>query len=136
MKKEKQRIINFLNSIDWMFQTNNFDKELIWQKEDKDNIQAEIIIIEKYQKLEVYIYPRFFKEKLESQRKILLHELCHILTDKQKSCSWDLLSGKLKTFDEIKHINEQSTSQIENILDGLLQGRLTYAKKAFNKYLI
>ena len=135
MKKDKTRIIKFLESIEWLFQINGYEKKVVLMDSDKGDTAAEVNLDIPYQRIEILIYPSFLKQNLYDQRKALLHELCHVLTLPSKEAAHELLEGKLITADRIKKINEEATSKIENILDGLLQGRLTYAKKAYKQFL-
>lgn len=134
-KKESKRVQDFLESIDWFFALNNFDREIVIKEQDTDNIAAEFSFREEYQSVTVKIYPCFWTHSLADQRKMLLHELCHSITLPSKAVAYGLLDGKLTTFDRIKDINEEATSKIENMLDSLLRGRKTYAKKAYKDYL-
>lgn len=134
-KQQTQRIQNFLNEIDWLFQTNNFDKEIILKRQDEDKKAAEIIYDDVYQTITINIFPCFFNCSLTCQRKMLLHELCHSITLPSKLALYNFLEGKLVTPQEIQNINEKETSKIENILNGLLIGQLKYAVKAYDNYL-
>ena len=132
---KNKKIIDLVNGLQWLFNVNGFEREIIFEKENEKGKGAEIIYEENYQRLTIKIYPLFFEESLDFQRKIILHELCHCLTMPQKLLSCDLNDGLLVTINQIKTENERATSRIENILDGLLQGRLKYAKEAYEKYL-
>ena len=134
-KKNQKRIQDFLEKMDWLFCTNNFDRSIIWKEKDKDDMAAEITYDEKYQNLDIDIYPCFFTQTLKQQRKILLHELIHSITLPNKIALHDFLDGKFITPQEVVKINETETSKIENIFDGLLRGRLKYAVKAYKEYL-
>lgn len=132
----RKRITKFLNNIDWMFEINNHEKDVVFEKEDLEpNRYAEIEFEEKYHRMTVYIYPEFFKQDLQNQRKTLLHELCHTLTLPSKLIACELVDGKMHTKDHISHANEVLTSKLEHILDALLQGRLKYAREAYKDYL-
>lgn len=131
----KKRITEFIDGIQWLFNINSFDREIIIKDKDEEERCAEITFREDYQSVTIRIYPTFFKETLYSQRKILLHELCHCITIPMKCLAYDLSNGILVTEKQIKEENERSTSRIENILDGLLQGRLKYAKDAYEKFV-
>ena len=133
--KTKRKIIQFLNEIDWLFGTNGFERDIVYKEHDEGERCAEINYDEPYQSIVLSIYPCFFEEKPEDQRKILLHELCHTITMPSKVAMRSLLDGQLITRYAILNINERETSRIENILDGLLQGRLLYAKKTYKNYL-
>jgi hypothetical protein len=138
-KPNTKRITDFLDAIDWLFQVQNFERELIIKDrgcEDEENsTAADISFNERYQMMTISIYPCFFKETLERQRKMLLHELIHTITLPLKTATYGLLDGKFITKDEVDKLNERETSQFENILDALLQGKKHYAKDAYNNYL-
>lgn len=139
--KKKKRIEDFIVGISWMFQINNYEKEIIFEEKNKKaedetrEVQAEVDICEKYQTITIRLYPRFFDLSLDEQRKTLLHELCHCLTGSSNILLQDFYNGKFVTPQQINSSNERETSQIENILDRLLTNRLNYAKKAYNNYL-
>lgn len=131
-----KRIEDFLEDIQWLFQIQNFDRKLTLLKEDDGEKKAEIIYDEEYQTIKISLYPLFFKEKLEAQRKTLLHELCHTITLPQKILFYEFIDGtKTATKDQSLFLNERETSQIENIIDGLLRGKFAYAKKAYSDFI-
>lgn len=130
-----RRIVKFFDGIQWLFQVQNFSRNLTIQKEDEGKKVAEIIFREDYQEIEIKIYPCFFKENLKEQRKILLHELCHTITIPQYNMLIEFIRGKTITEESADSIHERSTCQIENILDGLLQNRMSYARLAYKEYL-
>lgn len=136
-KKTIKKIIKFLEQIDWMFSLNNFEKNIEIKSElDKEKHRTcEFSYSERYQWLTLKIWPDFFPLNSKTQRKYLLHEFCHSITLPSKTMAYDMLDGKLATHDMIDAINERATSRIENILDGLLQNKLRYAKKAYKEYL-
>jgi len=131
----KQRVINFLTDIEWLFGIQNFDRKLTFKNEDDGGKEAEVNFDEEYQRITVKIYPCFWGESLADQRKALLHELCHSITLPSKVLFWDFIDGKATTKDHANDVNERATSQIENILDGLLRGRFKYAKRAYSEYI-
>ena len=135
LSKNEKRIQEFLEKMDWLFCTNNHDRIIIWKEKDKDDVAAQITYNEEYQSIDIDIYPCFFTQNLETQRKTLLHELIHSITLPSKIALQDFLDGKFITPQEIRKINETETSKIENIMDGLLRGRLKYAVKAYKEYL-
>jgi len=141
ISKTKKRIGDLLSRMDWMFNTNQMDRSVIYPKETPepnefgDSVCAEIFYDEKYQRVEIKVFPNFFTKSPTEQRKMLLHELCHTLTLPAKLESRKLLDGKLITADQIAETNERLTSKIENIIDDLFQGNLKYAKVAYKNYL-
>lgn len=134
-----KRIEKFLEEMQWLFQIQNFERKLTIAKNDEDENDekkaAEITFDETYQFIRIKIFPCFFKETLKDQRKYLLHELCHTITLPEKLLLHNMIDGKLVTQEEIRKANEKATSQIDNILDGLLQGRMSYARKGYSNYL-
>lgn len=135
LDKQKKKITDFFEAIDLLFQINNFSKTIICKEQDDEKKCAEIFLDIPYQTIEISIYPVFFRRTQKEQRKDLLHELCHCITLPTKIALHDLLSGKLIPSHILQNINEEATSKIENILDGLLQGRFKYATKAYSDYL-
>lgn len=134
-KKQSTKLVEkLLDGLQWLFQIQNFEKEIVINDED-DNLDASMDCEDNYQRLRLSIFPHFFEEKEATQRKIILHELCHTITLPSKKIAHDLLDGKLVTPQQIRETNEEATSKIENILDQLLQGNLTYARKAYQNYL-
>lgn len=138
-KKQKdiaiKRIQKLLESLDWMFQINNLQRDMVLKEKDEENKAAEVVYDESYQNITINIYPCFFEHDLKNQRKMILHELCHTITLPSKLALHDFLDGKLVTPDAIYRINEKATSKIENLLDSLLRGKLQYASKAYKEYL-
>jgi len=131
-------IEELLEGLQWLFGIQNYDRSIVLKDKDEERedeyCYAEIYFGEKYQEIELTIYPHFFKKTIEEQRKIILHELCHSITIPNKDAGYKLLDGVLVTKRELDFINERETSQVENILDGLLRGRLKYALKAYQEY--
>lgn len=130
----KKRVIELLEQFDWMFGVKNFDRRLIWVEKEEGDKMAEIFFVEDYQQIDISLYPLFLTKSLNEQRKALLHEFCHIITLPSKQALHDLINGKFVTEERSREINETATSKIENLLDKLLQGQLTYAQEAYKKY--
>jgi hypothetical protein len=140
MTRKKKRIMNLLEQLDWMFGCQNYQRSVRFEDKDIElsngRIPAlEININDDYQELIIIIYPHFFEHDLDNQRKLLLHELCHLITDRLKNLALDLFNGRFRTYDDIQESKEKATSQIENILHKLLCGGMRYAKKAYKEYL-
>ena len=136
----KDKISRFFEEMEWMFGVNNHERIIAFKKEDCENedgdsVTAEITYDEEYQRVKISIYPTFLKCTLAEQRKMLLHELCHIITLPSKTRAYAILDGQAVTKNELMRINEKATSQVENLLHNLLKGNLRYAVKAYNNYL-
>lgn len=134
-ERQKKRIMKFLEDMQWLFQVQNYDRKLTLMKENDGDKCAEVTFNEDYQRIKIKIYPCFFEETLVEQRKALLHEFCHTITIPMNKIMIDFIQGKSVTEETACNIHERSTSQIENILDGLLQGKLSYARRAYKNYL-
>lgn len=134
-RNTKKKIMEFMSDMQWLFECGNFDRIIVYPEKDKDHLMAEMSMEEDYQRIKLTIYPTFFKEREEDQRKALLHELSHIFTIPLSCIGKELLDGKFHSREEICFAHERAASKIENVLDALLQGRFKYAKKAYEKYL-
>jgi len=134
-----KRLQDLLSQLDWFFSIKNFNRTLTLEKKDEERengtVGAEIFYDDEYQNIELSIYPIFFKKKLETQRKILLHEFIHTLTIPSRDQALDLLNGKLVTKKSILEENERLTSKIENLLDLLLTNQGTFIKDAYKDYM-
>jgi hypothetical protein len=131
----KKQISKFLSDFDYLFGTQNFEKHIKYADKDDEEAYADITFDEKYNRIYLCIYPKFFEQTKEEQRKTLLHELCHTITIPSQQASMDLVNGKLVTEDRIRWINERETSQIENIIDMFLTGKCDFFKKSYKEYL-
>ncbi len=134
-QKTPRRVHDLLDQLQWLFGFNNFDRSIILEPKDGNNLAAEIAIEEDYQRVTIHLYPTFFEHSLNDQRLFLLHEMCHGLTHDMHDIADKLRAGKVVTPEAIRHANEKSTSRIQNILHGLLQGRMRYARDAYGKYV-
>src|SRR3990167_5710105 len=97
-KPSTKRVTDFLESVDWMFELNNFERMISVkgiQPDEQKNLTAEIFIDTVYKTLTINLYPIFFDLSLDLQRKALLHELVHTILEDGKRISTDLLSGHL-----------------------------------------
>lgn len=135
VKRKKEKALKFLEDIQWLFQVQNYEKTIEIMKEDEDEKCAEVTFTEDYQRIKVKLYPCFFEQTAKEQRKALLHELCHTITIPMNRAFVEFMEGKAVTQETARVLHERATSQIENIIDGLLQGRFSYARKAYNNYL-
>lgn len=131
----KKRVFNFCDDMQWVFDYQNFDRGVVFKKENRSEVVADVVTDLAYRRITINIYPYFFEHKPEEQRELLLHEFCHTFTDKLYGKSVSLLNGKLETFDKLKAANEEATSRITQVLNALLQDKLKYAKDGYSKYL-
>lgn len=135
-KREIARVTRFLESIDWFFDLNNFDKTILFEEHDgKDDEAASITYDHRYRTVTIRLFPSYFSEKVLVRRKILLHELCHSITIPMQQASVNFLRGKAITEEQVFSMGEEATSKIENMLHGLLIGRYRYARDAYRNFL-
>lgn len=130
----KSKIREFLTSFDGLFQIQHYEKEICFSTTDK-NLLADILFDEKYQRLTLTIYPEYFNITPEQQVKTLIHELIHTITIPSEDLALTLIEGNFVTKKQVRDLNEKQTSQIENIFNGLLSGKMNYAFKAYREYL-
>lgn len=132
--KDKKRLSGFLDIFQFLFGIQNYDREIIYAKEDKEDYAACIDIEDDYQRITLTIYPRFFRNTLVNQKRYLLHELCHYLTDPLFAISCSLRDGNVETKEHVRRANEKSTSSIANILDMLLSGSCSKYVSYYRKF--
>ena len=136
IKKTKQRIDKFISQLEYMSSVQNYDKSVIYMESDNDGTAASVCIDEKYQRIDLRIYPCFFTNSLQNQREYLVHEFVHVLLLPLQDAVYDLQEGKLVTKRESDKALEKSTSAVTEILVRLLmKNKLEYLKKAFADYI-
>jgi hypothetical protein len=139
LKQNKKKIMELLEQLDWMFGTQNFDRSVVFEEDEEyyngDPVSCKMTCDESYQVIKLHIYPNFFEHELPKQRRILLHEFVHTTTIPLYRTACNLHDGQLCTPEQIRQEHERATSRIDNILDRLLSGGMTYAKKAYKEYL-
>lgn len=124
------------NQLTWMFDLQNFDKTIRFAKEDYEDCAAHIDMGNEYRRITVVVYPCFFVDNSpDSQREMLLHELCHSVLNDLANRARNLLNGKAETVESVRFSNEQATSRISQILHRLLKGEMLYAKNAYKEFL-
>ena len=124
-----------MEQLDYLFSVNNFDRSIIFKKEDKEDVSADISIDIPYQRLTVNIYPVFWTHSRKEQREMILHEYCHTVSRPLNDVACDLQDGKLITKTQRKEAWEEVTSRTAQLLDAQLRGRNKYARVAYEKYL-
>lgn len=134
-KSEDKRLRALMEQLDYLFSVNNFDRHLIYKKEDNGDVAADISIEIPYQRITISIYPCFWTHTKEEQREFILHEYCHTISRPLNDIACDLLDGKLITKDQRKDAWEEVTSRTAQLLDAQLRGRNKYARIAYAKYL-
>lgn len=124
-----------MTDMEWLFDYQNFDRSIVFKTVNKDDCACEIMTDLEYRRVTVMVYPSFFEHSLKEQRELLLHEFAHTFSDKIYHLAVNLLNGKAESFENFRRANEECTSRITNVLDGLLRGRKAYAKRGYAAYL-
>lgn len=135
IQQVKNRVELFLGELEFAFDYQNWDRRVVYEKEDKDNCAAEVNTELAYRRLTVRIYPAYFTHSPRDQRLFLLHELCHSYTDKIYQLALSLLNGKFETAETLRLANEEATSRITDFIDCLLRSRMRYTRVAYARYL-
>lgn len=100
--KKEEKILKFIEAVDWLFDVNNYTKELCYEKEDKDKhwedcIMAEITTDHTYRKICITFYPIFFTKDKEEQCQCIIHELTHTITEDMFDCYQNMLKWSFVT---------------------------------------
>lgn len=146
---EKESISLFFKDMQFLIGIQNYDNKTMYVTNDaKDGevtgqaslAAASITIDEDYQRISVTIYPSFWNSNnRDDQRKYILHELSHYLTDPQTTIADDLHEGRFHSKSELHTATEKSTSQITNILELFLNSdNKKYVErflKAYDRYM-
>lgn len=98
------------------FQLGNMEWEVKYPEKDNDNIEADIVVDDRYQRITLRLYPILLKNKKDYIKAALIHEFCHVITQGQLDLLRDLHNNKQVTKDAIETANEKATSMMANIL--------------------
>ena len=82
---------------------------------DKDNCAAEIRILSDYFFGDIIVHNCYFNNTPHAQEEIIVHELCHCITEKAYIAHVSMLNYKVVTVDHINMIREQLTQRIATI---------------------
>lgn len=132
-KAVKDKIGKFCEDFDFFAGVQHWDKSIVYK--EGDSPLASVLVDRDYKRITLNIYPPFFKESKQSQAETLVHEFVHVLLDPLQQVTTDLLDGHLVTKRHFTSALEESTSGVTEIIVRLLQGKLAYAKKAFENYI-
>lgn len=139
---ERKNICTLLEQLDWFFGVATYDRKLEYVHEEKKSdkhegrsVMADVLCEHDYQRLRIRLYPCFWEESTEGQRKGLLHEYCHILPARLQEHARNNWRERLVPEHIFDSAVEELTSSIENRLDALLRGRSQYMMKAYATYV-
>lgn len=137
-KKHKDKIIEFLNWCDWLFDLNNYNRTIKFSKKEHDSwdlVCATMSTDHKYRRFTMKIFPCFFEDDLEEQCKTLIHELCHSITEWLHDCATNLREWKLVTEREIDFERERVTENMAHLIFSLWNGKKKFLGEAIQKYI-
>lgn len=138
-KKNKEKILKFVEAVDWLFDINNYTKEIEYAKTDEEkhwgDIMAQVITYTTYRKIVITIFPVFFTKDKEEQCKALIHELSHSITEDLFDCYNNMYRWSFVTTEEARHAREKTTEQVAYLLFELWSGRKKYFSEAIEEYL-
>lgn len=108
---EKYRVMTF---------TGEYELDVKFNKKNKDNRVADIAIDTRYLNATLTVYKlgyeEYKKRGREDYAKIILHEICHLLTEPQYDDILKLYNGKMLLKDTIEDTRERQTQRITNAL--------------------
>lgn len=133
MKNKRKEINRLVLSLRWLFGIQNYDFSFSFPDKEED-FEADIEIKEDYQCIHMRVFPKFWRNSLEDQRKCIVHELSHFLCNPLSNIVDRMSEGELQTEEHIRVATEKTTSQIENVIDHLLKDIDWGAKLAYKKY--
>ena len=138
-KKQKEKILAFIEAVDWLFDVNNYTKNIVYEKEDCEKhwgfTMAQVTTNHTYRNIELQIYPIFFTKDKEEQCQCIIHELTHTITEDMFDCYQNMLKWSFVTEEEARHARERTTERVAYLLFYLWQGKKEYFRKAIEEYL-
>ena len=120
--KQQKKVTNFVDSISWCFDLANYTRMYKFKEDpkdtDNDNTEtcADIITSHTYRSISIRIFPPFWTQSQDEQVRILIHELCHTITEDLYDCGSNLRQGILVTDMELTHYRERATEQVATML--------------------
>lgn len=100
---------------EWKIHIHYVDEKKETERDDHF-VSADISCQSEYSVANIRIFPDFLEEKKEEQKRILLHELCHIITEPHSEIYGQMLNGRLITPNIEHQVNEKITQRIANII--------------------
>jgi hypothetical protein len=119
LSPKKQKVVDFLESVEWLFDMQNYSRDIAFytkEKTEEGNVLADITTNHTYRTLNVNVYPRFFRVSKEEQAKCLIHELSHTITEDMHDDWHNMYKGTFVTEAEANHHRERATEQIAYLI--------------------
>lgn len=138
-KTQKAKVLKFIETVDWLFDLNNYSKQIRFEKDDEwewDSLSlAKVITDHTYRIIKLSVFPIFFEKDREEQCQTLIHELSHSITEDLFDCYNNMHKWSFVTSEEARHAREHATEQIAYLLFELGSGRKKYFSEAIAEYL-
>lgn len=129
----RNKVKQFIKDFTGFFGLSHFTIDIDFPAQ-KDNLLADIDTETRYQRIQLNVYKRLFKDAPAEQRKTLIHELIHTVLHDLEMCAWDLRNDKAVSKSHIEHTVEATTSKLENMFDILLKDGAEQ-RKTYRKYV-
>lgn len=102
-----------------------YKMDILYMEEDKDNRLADIEIDGKYLNFKLNIYPlleEMYKDKKYKEvAEVILHEMCHLLTEPLYELVCNMVEGKFVTSENLEDVRERQTQRITNTISNLIK---------------
>lgn len=138
-KKTKEKILKFIESVDWLFDLHNYTRNIDFEEDEEwewDSLcLAKVITDHTYRTIKLKIFPIFFEKDKEEQCKTLIHELSHSITENLFDCYNNMHKWSFVTTEEARHARENATEQIAYLLFELGKWNKKYFSDAIKEYL-
>jgi hypothetical protein len=115
---EHEQVQKVLNKLIPVFFLQGWDIEIeISEKPGRNTeVAAEIYVLNRYKDATITIYPHYFKQSKETQKRVLIHELCHIISGIQNGLLQVARQGEIVPEHEASYAYEEETSWFEKII--------------------
>lgn len=120
--KQQKKVTEFCDSISWCFDLANYTRTYKFKEDpketDNDDTEtcADITTSHTYRTISIRIFPPFWTQSVDEQVRILIHELCHTITEDLYDCGNNLRQGVLVTDMELTHYRERATEQVATMI--------------------
>ena len=113
--KDKERIKKLVEKWKKKLYLQEWEVLIVFKDEYKDNVAAENHVRVPYMFSKIIIFKSFWNDPKKVQEKIIIHELCHCITERAYDAFLELVNYKIVTMVDIESIREQLTQKITNI---------------------
>ncbi len=114
-KKQKEKIVRLIEKWKNKLLLNEWKLVPHYSGIDEDNCAATIYMQPNYFFGKITFNNCFFENDPHTQEEMIVHELCHCITEKAYLAHIDMINYKLVTVDHVNMIREQLTQRIASI---------------------